>query len=91
MRFHAVEIAREQRSERFRIRGLAHRRRAGDVTEEHSHRLALLARRGGRLERRGTVRAELEGGWALWPQLAQTITSGMLLQGDPGGGLNLLA
>ena len=44
-RLHPLEIAREQGTERLRVERLAERRRTGDVTEQHGHDLAPLARR----------------------------------------------
>ena len=40
---HPLEVAREQRPQRLRIRRLAQRGRAGHVAEQHRHRLSLLA------------------------------------------------
>ena len=42
-RLHALEVAREQRPQCLRVERLAELGRAGDVAEEHGHRLALLA------------------------------------------------
>ncbi len=41
-RLHALEIAREQRTERLRVERLAERRRTGDVAKQHGHDLPLL-------------------------------------------------
>ena len=43
-RLHPLEVARQQRPQRLRIRRLAERRRPGHVAEQHRHRLADLAR-----------------------------------------------
>ena len=41
---HPLEVAGKQGTQGLGIRRLAQRRRAGDVAEQHGHRLALLAR-----------------------------------------------
>ena len=53
-RLHPLEVAREQRAQPFGIERLAERGRAGQVAEQHGHRLALLAGRS-----RGPLRAAL--------------------------------
>ncbi len=55
-RLHPLEVASEHRAQRLRIGRLAERRRAGDVAEQHRHRLAHLAC-GGRVEWCAAVRA----------------------------------
>ena len=55
-RLHPLEVARQQRPQRLRIGRLPERRRAGDVAEQHRHRLADLARSRRRRERRATRR-----------------------------------
>ena len=64
---HPLEVAGEERTQGFRIGGLPKRGRAGDVAEEDGDGLALLARRLGRRQRSGTVRAESEVPVALAP------------------------
>ena len=44
-RLHPLEVAREQRPQPLGIERLAERGRAGQVAEQHGHRLALLTRR----------------------------------------------
>ena len=59
-RLHPLEVAREQRTQPLGIERLAERGRAGQVAEQHRHRLALLLRPRGRSgEREATLLAEL--------------------------------
>ena len=44
---HLLEVAGQERPQRLRVEPLAQRGRAGDVAEQHRHRLALLALRRG--------------------------------------------
>ena len=62
---HPLEVPREQRPQRLRIRRLAQCGRAGHVAEEHRHRLSLLSCGRRRLERRRAVGAEAEIAFAL--------------------------
>ena len=57
-RLHPLEVARQQRPQRLRIRRLPQRRRADHVAEQHRHRLADLARRRRGRERRAAAVAE---------------------------------
>ena len=57
---HAVEVAGEKRPKRLGVEPFSEAGRAGDVAEEHRHRLARLAWDGQVLERRRAVGTEAE-------------------------------
>ena len=71
-RLHPLEVARQHQPQRLGIELLTKRRRAGDVTEEHRHRLPLLLnearlreRSGTRVTEPGTVTVGRATAWAI--------------------------
>src|SRR5262249_35781309 len=60
-RLHPLEVPRQQRPQRLRIRRLTERGRAGYIAEQHRHRLALLTTLGA--EWGSAMRAERKHAW----------------------------
>ena len=77
---HPLEIAGQQRPQRLRIRRLPQRRRTDQITEQHRHHLAALAR--ATSERRGTRFAE-PGGVAVLVAAARADQHGRRLDRIP--------